>query len=258
MNLISATFLILFSFIQNSNQRGCGTDPIPNCLSPDVPELYFDSDDRLYSWPLETNNPPLSRITYHRQPAIYGDIGLYNLREYCFIDEELNSADCYSEWEYQTVAYCSTNRWLWQALYKRLNQPDLILWEIPEGYWQYNNRTQVMLWEWADRVSYQPVVGSPTQPSPKISRTVDRIQIARNGPTVFYSIRGVLMIKEKDTPLFSSSFSWHTGPLSELPYNGNTYGIAENDQQASACQSSYIFFTNWCEIAPFRPECRPQ
>jgi hypothetical protein len=248
---MSALILLLATFLQPSNLEGCNVNPRPNCRAPDIPEIQWSfRTHRVYSWPLEDNVPPLDRITYHRQPAIYGAIPTQGSgrREYCLIDEAANTADCYSEWEYQTVATCSTDRYRWiGATIRPAPQPPFLYREDPvEDYWFHRGRQQVYLWEFKQRFGTFPNVNGPGTPRPDITFQADRTQIERGGATVFFFTRAVLFIREEGR-LFSGGFDYNGGPTNALP---------ASTSEGRACSSSFIGFTNWCEAAPFRPECQ--
>ena len=248
---MSSLILLLATFLQPSNLEGCGTNPRPRCQAPDIPEIQWSPREaRAYSWPLETNNPPLSRITYHRNPTMYGAIDTPGVgrREYCLIDEAANTADCYSEWEYQTVATCSIDRHRWIGATPRPAPQSPLLWrEDPvEDYWFHRGKIQVYLWEFKQRVAYFPFVNGPSTPRPAVTFQADRTQVVRAGLTLAFFTRAVLFISEGGR-VFASGFDHNAGPTNALP---------ASTSEGRACSSLYVIGVNWCQIAPFRPECQ--
>jgi hypothetical protein len=241
---MSAFTLLIATFLQPSNLEGCGTIPRPRCESPDIPAISWEnSGQRVYAWPLEDDG---LTVTYHRQPAIYGAPPSFGRREYCLIDEATNAADCYSEWEYQTVATCSTDRYRWiGSTVRPAPQSPFLYREDPLDYWFHRGHVQVYMWEWKQRFGTFPHVGGATTPRPDITFQADRTQVFRGGPTVFFFAPAVFFIREEGR-LFSSGFDFNSGRTDQLP---------ASTSEGRACSSLYIGFTNWCEFAPFRPEC---
>ena len=246
---MSILALLALGFLQPSNLPGCNTNPRPSCSMPDVPSLEWRESDRRYTWPLENSDPRFSRITYHQQPGVYGLIERprFGSREYCLIDEETNTADCWVDWEYQTVVMCTVDRWAWMA---RATIPYLpiLLYEHPEKYFEHRGRVQVYMWEWVDRVNYLPTIGALGTPPARVSVQVDRTQVIRTGPTVFFYAPAVLMIREQGSTTFQGSFDYNSGWSGAVP---------TTETEKNACSGDYIFQTNWCDFAPFRPECSP-
>ena len=238
--------ILALSFLQPSNLPGCGTFPRPACFMPEVSELYFTAQDRTYVWPLETNDPPIS-VTYHRDPETYGPLPTSFLRNYCFIDEARNAADCYTEWEYQAIVYCSRDRWNWIG-----ENPanGALLWEHPEYYFQHRSRTQVHLWSFSQRLTPFPRPGNPPA---DISVQVDRTQVLRYSADSQGVIQAMVFIRSGDD-LFSDSFSWT--PSGGGEYSGDSFSSPATEFSTASCIGTFIFSTNWCSFAPNRPECR--
>ena len=237
---------LALSFLQPSGLPGCGTEPRPACFMPEVEDLYFLPQQRKYTWPLEANDPPIS-VTYHRDPDTYGTLPTSALRNYCLVDEARNTADCYTEWEYQAVVFCSTERWLWIGKNPANQQ---MLWEAPEFYFEYRNPLRVHMWSFAQRLRTFP---SPGAPAADVVFQSDRTQIIRFGAQSPGAIQAMLMIREGDR-LFSDSFSW-VRRGADATYQGESFGSPSSQYSAAACTGTIIFSSNWCEIAPQRPEC---
>jgi hypothetical protein len=242
------TVLFIATLLQPSGLPGCGTIPLPACQSPDIPEIQWrPTEERpAYKWPLEGQG--LS-VTYHRNPAVYGALPTpsFGRREYCLIDEQARTAECWSEWEYQTVATCSLDRDRWIARTPRpAPQPALLYREDPLDYWFHSGRIQVYMWEWSQRFAAFPNVGAQSTPRPAVTFQADKTQVIRSGNTVFFNASAVLFIKENGS-LFSGGFDYNAGGTDQLP---------ANTSEGRACSSLYIGVTNWCDFAPFRPECQ--
>lgn len=246
MDLFLATLLTMTNFLQPSGLPNCGTYPRPSCLMPDIPSLEWQSTNRRYTWPLESNSPPLSRITYHRRPEVYGTYPplLANvMMEYCLIDEVQNTADCFSEWEYQTDAVCSLDRWTWiskpNALGGRLVREDV------RQFHEHAGRVQVYLWEFSRGMGYLPNIG-PTTPTPDVTFKANRTQVVRRGPTTSFSPFAMLFISDGNAPEFNIKQAYNSGITNRLPLT---------EYEEGACTASFIFETSWCQFAPWRPEC---
>lgn len=247
---MSSLILLIASFLQPSGLAGCGEKPRPSCLMPDIPALEWQGESRRYSWPLEVNEPPLARITYHRQPEVYGSYpptiaGV--MLEYCLVDEGANTADCWSEWEYQTDAICTVDRWGWIA--KPTPMGGRLVREDVREYHEHTGRVQVYLWDFREGVGYLPNMGLPTTPRPSVSFQADRTQVIRRGPTTGFSPLALLFVRNAGSPKFRSGFDFNSGITDRLP---------AADDERGACTASFIFATNWCAFAPSRPECPSQ
>lgn len=246
MSILATLPLIATSFLQPSGLPDCGNKPRPSCLMPDIPALEWAPTDRRYSWPLESNNPPFSSITYHRKPEVYGTyppIYANVMMEYCLIDERRNTAQCWSEWEYQTDAVCATDRWGWiakpTALGGRYVREDV------REYHEHNGRVQVYLWEFSQGVGYLPTIG-PGMPIPSVTFKANRTQVIRRGPTTGFSPLAILFINDGAPPASEVARGFGTGITNRLPFD---------EYERGSCTASFIFATNWCEFAPWRPEC---
>lgn len=244
--IASLVLTTAISYLQPSDLPGCDFHPKPWCRMPDIPSLEWNTSDRRYVWPLEQNSPPFSRITYHRQPEKYGAIGTpqFGMTEFCLVDEELNTADCYSLWEYQTDAVCLVDRWAWISKPAALN--GIFSREDPRWYHEHKGRVQLYLWEWEQRVNWFPWMGNPDTPVPRISFQADRTQTITGGDTILHFKHTHLFIKEPGKPTFKSGFDFNQGITATSP---------PSEFSQASCTASYTFFTNWCDIAPFRPEC---
>lgn len=246
MSFLTALPLIATSFLQPSGLPDCGNKPRPSCLMPDIPALEWAPTDRRYSWPLEANDPPFSNITYHRNPKVYGTYppSMNNIMlEYCLIDEINNTAQCWSEWEYQTDAVCATDRWGWIA------KPTVLggryIREDVREYHEHKGKIQVYLWEFSRGMGYLPNIDQNT-PTPDVTFSADRTQVIRRGPTTNFSPFAILFVRDG---------SPSTAPTDGLFNRGITNRLPINEYESGACTASFIFATSWCEFAPWRPEC---
>lgn len=253
--IAAALLAALPSLLEPHNLPGCGTYPRPLCFAPDTADREFRPSDRRYVWPLEANNPPLARITYHASPDVYGPVPASVGHRHCLIDEAANSADCWSLWEVAAMAYCRTDRWM--GIGKDPADGRMVF-EHPVHYHEYRAPIRWLLWTYQDPPVSFPVVYAP-QPSPHtpphaMAFQVDRMQRIMQTPSGLSSALAMLWIKEADRPLFSDAFDWHSGAGGMAAYGGGTGSRPIDDISRTACVGQ-IVLADWCGINPNRPEC---
>jgi len=243
------------SFLQPSNLEGCDSYPRPQCAMPDIPELAWEPEHRRYVYPVEANG--FSRITRHSNPDVYGpdpfpDPGI------CIINEQANTADCYSFWEISAVAYCHTERWSWVGFGLESNN---FFYEHPVLYFEHRSKMRVLFWEYKNRPAGFPVVYA-SQPSPitpvfTFGVHIDRIQNIRQSDFIGSATLISYLIQESDTtPLFKNVFEWFPGSGGNFVYGGGTGVVPSNDTTPSACVSQVVL-GDFCGVNPRRPECNP-